>query len=472
MVLAFAAGWDATGIAEAMRTSVRRVHAHVRRGLDIASERQWRALLADNSWDVAAGVELDRRTAAATRARRAHRGVMWTASGVVLTLAAGVIVAIVRVVTAPAPLPPTAHGHGLLPWQPRGALVRDAGFLTTTTSLWRGSNDRPRGRVFVLYAGRVGSGRLAVLQALGGDGKPTVAVVADHDVTFNRPRLRLDLVAPLPRDDVPVLTVPYDGNLAIPGLTSGPGSRVLQALVAPGIDEIDERSSRDPAERSPRPGFTRQELSHGLSEPWLDLSGSLPDTAVRASRKGRVVFTGLVARSGVQPREVDGPLSAPPSTWSGLPRNLDADTLTDDILWWEQVCHSPQTRVALAWAGRVRAVVTPVRLELVTCPGSRLSARWLDGEPKGAQWIGDSSELADALAAVVPPDSLGPSTLVVVGSSAVATIDIAGVATPGRVARALIKGTEPGEIVARDRDGRRLSVRLARSLPGGLILLQ
>src|SRR3954467_2075008 len=40
VVLAFAAGWDATGIAEAMRTRPRRVHSHVQRALQVASERE------------------------------------------------------------------------------------------------------------------------------------------------------------------------------------------------------------------------------------------------------------------------------------------------------------------------------------------------------------------------------------------------------------------------------------------------
>src|SRR4051812_26109330 len=74
VVLAFAAGWDAQGIAEAMRTRSGRVHAHVQRALEVASERDWRALLADDRWDIVAGAEVDRRSAAAARRRRAqHR---------------------------------------------------------------------------------------------------------------------------------------------------------------------------------------------------------------------------------------------------------------------------------------------------------------------------------------------------------------------------------------------------------------
>jgi hypothetical protein len=465
VVLAFAADWDPNGMAEAMHTTARRARVMVRRALDVTSEQQWRALLAADRWDVLVGADLDRRAAAARRQRRDRRAVSALAAGTAATLLTAVVTTAVRIATAPAPLPPTAKARGLLHWAPRGALVRDAHFLASATSLWRASDRKPQGKVYALYAGRVGDGRLAVLQALGLDGRPLVAIVADHDVTFNRPRLRLDLVAPLPRTDVPVLTVPYDGNLEIPGLTSGPGSRVLQALVAPGIDQVDERSLRAPPDTVRRPGFTQLELDDGLSEPWLDLSGSLPDTLVRAFRHGRQVFIGLVARSAVQPRSTAAAMRPPPMAWARLPAGRDPATMTDDILWWQQVCHSPGTSVSLVWAGRVRAVTTPVRLEFVQCPGSRLTARWLDGGTQGAQWIGLGSATADALAAVVPPDSLGPSTLVVVGSLPVEAIDVAGTVTPGRVARALIKGTEPAAVVVHDRDGRRLSVSLAELLP-------
>src|SRR4051794_41953367 len=46
VVLAFAAGWDARGIAEAMRSRPRRVQAHMLRASQLAPEREWRALRA------------------------------------------------------------------------------------------------------------------------------------------------------------------------------------------------------------------------------------------------------------------------------------------------------------------------------------------------------------------------------------------------------------------------------------------
>ena len=244
VVLAFALGWDPAGIAEAMGTSARRVQADVRRGLAVATEQEWRGLLADDQWDVDAG-GVDKRSAAAARQRHSRQRTGWIAACAALTLVVGVVDATVRVVTAPPPLPPTAHVHGLLPWSARGTLVRDERFLAASTAIWRRSKHPPGGRVYVLYAGRIGDGRIAVLQAASATGAH-VAVVADHDVTFRHPKLKLDVVAALPRGDVPVLTVPYDGNLGIPGLTTGPGSRVLQALAAPSIDQVDERSSRTP----------------------------------------------------------------------------------------------------------------------------------------------------------------------------------------------------------------------------------
>src|SRR4051794_41888337 len=46
VVLAFAAGWDASGIAEAMRSRPRRVQAHMLRASQLAPEREWRGLAA------------------------------------------------------------------------------------------------------------------------------------------------------------------------------------------------------------------------------------------------------------------------------------------------------------------------------------------------------------------------------------------------------------------------------------------
>src|SRR5205807_3116525 len=141
---------------------------------------------------------------------------------------------------------------------------------------------------------RVGLGRLVVLQARSADGLPALAVVADHDVTFAHARLHVDLVAPLPRPDSALLLVPYDGNPNVAGVPSVAGQEVLQALVRPGVDRVDERSSTAGVSVPLlRPSFYFRGVSAGLSEPWLDGRGQVT-TALRAWSRGQVVFTGLV----------------------------------------------------------------------------------------------------------------------------------------------------------------------------------
>jgi hypothetical protein len=474
-VLAFGVGWDAAGIAEAMRTTGRRVRGAVRRALDIAPEQEWRTLLADVRWDLAAGTDLDGRAAAAARDRRRHRLTWSIAAGSPLILVAGVATAVVRVVTAPPPPPPTAQVRGLLPWPARGGLARDGHFVAAASALWSRSVHPPRGRIYLLYAGKVGTGRLAVLQAVGSDGQPRVAVVGEHDRTVTNPRLRLDVVAGLPRTDVPLLTVPYDGKPDIPGRTTAPGARVLQALAAPGIDQVEERSSRTPdasitggaSVSSVRPGFRPVLLRGGLTEPWLDSSGSLPFTAVRAFAHGEVTFTGLVDPHGVQPRPVGSRLAPASARWAGLPADMQPQTLADDVLWWAETCRGGDATVSLVWSGDVRAVPTVVRLELVRCSGEPLTARWVKGGTDGAQWIAESVGPAAAYAVVVPPDSLAPATLVVVGSTAVRELDIGGVRSVTRVGRATTTGAGLPSMVARSATGTSLPVRLGSSAGAG-----
>src|SRR3954447_4663049 len=96
VVLAFAAGWDAGGIAEAMRTRPRRVQAHMLRASQLAPEREWRAPPAPDRWEgvarpaderggVVAGAEVGRQTVNAPGGGGPRRRTTSLAAAVVLT---------------------------------------------------------------------------------------------------------------------------------------------------------------------------------------------------------------------------------------------------------------------------------------------------------------------------------------------------------------------------------------------------
>jgi hypothetical protein len=438
VVLAFGLGWDAETIAEVRRTTPRRVRRDVAGALALRADADWRALLADPAWSLPVPADLLDRVRASRQGSRSRRRRTALAVSAAATAVVGVIVAVDRVVTAPPPAPPTAHVAGLLDWPARGELIRDERFIDAATLQWRNApTHAPTGKVFVLYAGRVGVGRIAVLQSLfpqGGNGPiGMVAVVADHDVSFRHARLRLDLVSALPRPQTPALAVPYDGNLNIPGLVAGPGSRVEQLLVAPDVERVQERDLRGPLLET-RPPFVTRPLTFGMSEPWLDLTGTGPSTAVRVSRSGAAPFTGILSAGALQPLEVDSAATPPAPEWSGLPRTFPQSALRDDVLWWAQVCGLPAPDVQLVWVGRVPAFTAPVRLEIVRCPGSILNAEFITGVAAGTLAVAQKTGDADAYAAELVPPSLGHSTVVVVGSARVARIDVGDVRTDGRVA--------------------------------------
>ena len=417
-VLAFGPGWDAVGIGDAMRCSPGRARGLVASALRESTQPEWERLLADPRWSLPVPSAFDMDVArGASCGRTDHRLRMLGAAAMAVALA-GTGVAVGRVVTRPAPLPRTAHEAGLLAWPARGDLLRDGSLLAAATRLWREAPSAPRGRVYVLWAGRVGVGRLVVLQAYDATGAPAVAVVADHDVTFAHARLHLDLVAPMPRDPA-LLLIPYDGNLNVAGLQSGPSQQVLQALVRPGLDRVDERGSSEAISvPSLRPGFHVRGITAGLSEPWLDVRGDQVTTAVRAWSAGQVVFTGLVG-AGVSAVAVAPTTSDPPPAWSGLPRELRVDVLIDDGLWWSQVCHDPRPSVSLVWADPTST--NRSRMEFVNCPGGQWSAQFVTEGSTGSEWA--FTRVLRSTAAVVgrlPRTEL----LVVVGDRSVATIQL------------------------------------------------
>jgi hypothetical protein len=141
----------------------------------------------------------------------------------------------------PVPLPLVERG--LLPWAPRGSLASDQDLVDAAVAVWRRGTPRsdiydspalasvrPSEDVFLLWAGRIGAGRVVVLQSMDTDGEPSVAQVAEHG---DPAELTLDLVAHLPADAPPVVALTYDGNLNMPSMAPGVGAALIELLTAP-----------------------------------------------------------------------------------------------------------------------------------------------------------------------------------------------------------------------------------------------
>lgn len=134
--------------------------------------------------------------------------------------------------------PPTPPDDvGLLSWAARGELRGDDRLIGQATAVWRagtladgGSATVPGDTTYVLWAGRIGLGRVVLLEGLSADGTPLVAQVSEHD---DPPALVLDVVEELPPVEPVALAVTYDGNLDMPGLGTGEGAALMQLLQAP-----------------------------------------------------------------------------------------------------------------------------------------------------------------------------------------------------------------------------------------------
>lgn len=162
-----------------------------------------------------------------------RRRVVGVAVGLLLLLVVTVIIGSRLRTTDPQPTP----GAGLLPWPPRGSLVDDQALIGSAESLWRAGTDfeggpvaTPGDQIYVLWADRIGAGRLVVLEAIGTDGQPYVAQISEEG---DPAVLRLDAVEELPSADLVALAVTYDGNLHIDGLEPGRGSALIQLLPEP-----------------------------------------------------------------------------------------------------------------------------------------------------------------------------------------------------------------------------------------------
>ncbi|HMC68246.1 MAG TPA: hypothetical protein VKJ07_03750, partial [Mycobacteriales bacterium] len=158
-------------------------------------------------------------------------------------------------------------------------------------------------------------------------------------------------------------------------------------------------------------------------------------------------FSSVLPSSPIKPVIVQ-----PPAVWAGLPRELDAQTLADDGLWWAQVCHSLTATVSLVWsAPRPPAA----RVEFVACPGAGPSAQVLLDAPGGTAWAGTFAVAQSR--AVIIDRLLGPdlSAVVVIGDKRVAHIRVGSTQVDGRWA--LVPADRVTTVRVTDDRGRQLA---------------
>lgn len=467
-VLAFGQGWDPDGVAEAMRSTRRRVRRHVRHALELGPEAAWRRLLCSPDWDLTPPADIADRCREAARRRSVRRSHRLLAAAAATVTLVGAAVTVDRVVNAPGPFPPTAHSARLLPWPARGELVRDRALVAAAVAAWRrqvvpvGVRRRafvPADRAYVLYAGRVDGARLVVLQALTAGDDAEVAVVAEQGAPSGRPRLRLTFVAPLAHADVPMLAIPDPGSRDRPGQEGGPGSRFERVLVAPGVDRIEYRAVlNDSAAPDGLLRFSTGRLTRGLSDPWPDRTGAEPATAVRAYRGAQRVFTGLLTAGGVQPVPIAPRIAPAPGAWPARHVSIDRATLHGDAVWWAQFCQRPDPLVQPAWAGGAPMLTTALRMEFVRCTPASLVVGFLTGPGAAPTLVDTATGPADVYTARIrSPGNPRPSAVVAVGSVRVSRILVGrDYAAHGQVAAVSVGGTPP--VTAFDRYGRRLVV--------------
>lgn len=186
--------------------------------------------------------------------------------------------------------PPPPPGQGLLDWAPRGGLSTDKGFVEDATAAWRRSTraaHQPGPQVYVVWAGRLGAGRLALLQARGLDGRAQLAQVAQRGKL-----LELAAEQELTDPAVPALAVNYDGNLdGALGLSPGAGASIMQLLLSPlqaaaaAVEAAEAQvwvrvPRRDPATPIP---WRERPVQGDLTRGWLQLDAR--DATVRLSRR-------------------------------------------------------------------------------------------------------------------------------------------------------------------------------------------
>ncbi|MFD2080346.1 Protein N-acetyltransferase, RimJ/RimL family [Actinopolymorpha cephalotaxi] len=126
------------------------------------------------------------------------------------------------------PEPPT--DARLVRWVPRGDLSGDREFIAQATRVWRESTGQTMpgalSKVYAVWAGRIGAGRVALLQGVGKDGHAYVAQVSDRG---RPPVLRLDRQEKLGRPPPKALVINYSGDLS----GAGSDAAVLRLVLAP-----------------------------------------------------------------------------------------------------------------------------------------------------------------------------------------------------------------------------------------------
>ncbi|NYH89899.1 GNAT family N-acetyltransferase [Actinopolymorpha rutila] len=138
------------------------------------------------------------------------------------------------------PEPPT--DARLVRWVPRGDLADNRDFIAEATRVWRDSTGQTMpgalSKVYAVWAGRIGAGRVALLQGVGQDGHAYVAQIADRG---RPPALRLDRQEQLGVPPPKALVINYSGDLTgsngsgRSGRSGGSGGEaaVLRLVLAP-----------------------------------------------------------------------------------------------------------------------------------------------------------------------------------------------------------------------------------------------
>lgn len=409
------------------------------------------------------------------RARRQRRTLLLRTAAVItlLAIAAGIPPAI-RTWQRAHDSRSVRVARGLLDWPARGALAGDGGFVRSATEVWRAEAARAGGAppatdVRALYAGRLGTGRFAVLEGLAAGRTPWVAVVAEHGPD-GATKLTLDAVGRLPARQPPVLVFGYDGNLNVPWLEPAPPSAYYQALVSPRVTRLEQRVF---GLKRPNPyptGFRRLELKDGLSQSWLSVPSGTRGS-LRAYRRDALLFEGVMPLAGPVPEPVTVAVVPPPLPPRG-DRVSDDQQHADGLLFAERL-GGCAVNVSTLWAGLLPDGV-PARLLAAGCGGQYGTAL--------AVGSGVRSELADlrpqrpglrgidAVAGRTPPSSRTFTAYVVAVARAPSTrlsLLVAGQKVAESTAGVLVAAVPPptvkcacpdAELRAYDQSDRRLSV--------------